>query len=457
MISLEPPSAPGKPEPLEVDSDSLTLFWKAPDDDGNDAIIEYILEYKESVSVTWTQITQITDTTFKVDKLKSDSDYAFRVVAVNSIGSSPPSPISGYIRTTAPFEQEKPTILEPLVDKSVGLDEKLVLSAVIGGNPIPKVVWYKNKTTIEDIEITYENRVTKHTIEKTTIDTQAEYTCVAENGVGKAETTCNVTVQVKPTITVDSKYVSQKIRKGATYTVKATVTGYPEPEIILRRDTATMTNDARVKITRDGNEISLQLSDVERDDTGKYSIIVKNSAGTANVELTLKVIDKPERPSALDVVDVKKDSVVIEWTPPVDDGGLEITKYAIEKCDPEKMVWIKVAEVEKAIVSYCVQKLAPNAQYIFRVVAENPIGVSDPIESNPVTIKVKIGMYTPCTNGHVSKIITNNLACVIYVIFRRAKCTTSTNRSVWNVKGLAGIVMASARKRRRQQDSRLHR
>lgn len=392
FFSLEPPSAPSKPEPLEVASDSLTLFWKAPEDDGNDEIIEYILEYKESVQVSWTQITQITDTTYKVDKLKTNSDYAFRVVAVNNIGPSPPSPISPYIRTTAPFEKEKPTIIEPLTDKFIGLNEKLVLSSVIGGTPIPKVTWYKNKTIIEEEEFTYENRVTKHIIEKTTIETEAEYTCVVENDEGKAETTCYVTVQEKPTIVVETKYINQKIRKGTTYTIKATISGYPEPEVYWRRDTVTMTTDSRVKITRETNEVTLTLTDAERDDTGKYTITVKNSAGETTVELTLKVIDKPERPTALDVKDIKKDSVVIAWTPPLDDGGLEITKYAIEKCDPEKMVWIKVAEVEKTIVSYCVQKLAPNSQYVFRVVAENPIGASEPIESNAVTIKVKIGM-----------------------------------------------------------------
>lgn len=55
---------------------------------------------------------------------------------------------------------------------------------------------------------------------------------------------------------------------------------------------------------------------------------------------------------------------------------------------------MKVAEVEKTIVSYCVQKLIPNAQYIFRVVAENPIGTSEPKESDPVTIRMKIGKFT---------------------------------------------------------------
>lgn len=47
MTFTEQPSKPGSPEPVEITDDSITLFWKKPDDDGNSEIIEYILEYKE--------------------------------------------------------------------------------------------------------------------------------------------------------------------------------------------------------------------------------------------------------------------------------------------------------------------------------------------------------------------------------------------------------------------------
>lgn len=50
-----------------------------------------------------------------------------------------------------------------------------------------------------------------------------------------------------------------------------------------------------------------------------------------------------------------------------------------------------MAEVEKHIDSFCVQRLMANAQYVFRIMALNSIGVSEPIESEPITIKVKIG------------------------------------------------------------------
>lgn len=44
---LEQPSKPGSPEPVEITDNSVTLFWKVPDDDGNSEIVEYILEYQE--------------------------------------------------------------------------------------------------------------------------------------------------------------------------------------------------------------------------------------------------------------------------------------------------------------------------------------------------------------------------------------------------------------------------
>lgn len=41
------PTAPGTPQPLEIMHDSITLYWKAPEDDGKSEIFEYILEYQD--------------------------------------------------------------------------------------------------------------------------------------------------------------------------------------------------------------------------------------------------------------------------------------------------------------------------------------------------------------------------------------------------------------------------
>lgn len=38
--------------------------------------------------------------------------------------------------------------------------------------------------------------------------------------------------------------------------------------------------------------------------------------------------------------EISRESVTIEWKPPLDDGGLQLTKYAIEKQDDGR--WVKV-------------------------------------------------------------------------------------------------------------------
>lgn len=78
---------------------------------------------------------------------------------------------------------------------------------------------------------------------------------------------------------------------------------------------------------------------------------------------------------------------MIEWSPPVDDGGIALTRYAIEKRDPEKQVWTRVADVDKDVITYCIQKLNENCEYLFRVMAQNPVGYSEALESEPVVIR----------------------------------------------------------------------
>lgn len=385
---LGKPSAPGAPEPLEVTHDSLTLFWRAPEDDGNADIIDYVLEYQEVTQTTWTQITQITDTTYTVSKLRTNSEYIFRTVARNQVGPSPPSPSSSHILIAAPLTKEAPTIQEPLVDVIVGLQQRLTLACIVGGSPAPKITWFKNGQSLPDnANIVYENRVARYIIEATDVSSEATYKCVALNEIGTAETTCQVSVQEKPSIAIDEQLLSQKLRTAASWLVSGQVTGFPAPEVSWYRNGVRIDSTKTLTI----KSSTIEIRSLERSDSGKYTVEARNKAGVVSVELTLNVIDKPDKPEAVAITEVKKDAVVLEWKPPVDDGGLDITKYSIEKCDPEKMVWIKVADVERHIDSYCVQKLLANAQYIFRIMALNPIGVSDPVESDPVTIRVKIG------------------------------------------------------------------
>jgi hypothetical protein len=51
----------------------------------------------------------------------------------------------------------------------------------------------------------------------------------------------------------------------------------------------------------------------------------------------------------------------------------------------------QVADVEKDVSSYCVQRLREDSEYMFRVTAENPVGVSEALESETITVRSKFG------------------------------------------------------------------
>lgn len=288
----EKPSAPGAPEPLEVTNDSLTLFWKVPEDDGNSPIIEYIIEYQERTQKTWTQIKQISDTSFKITKLKTNSEYIFRTIAVNAVGESPPSPTSPHIKITAPLSKEAPVIQEPLTDVFVGYKQKITLSCIVGGVPAPEITWKKNNQTFKSETMIYENRVAKYTIEETTETSEATYTCVAKNEVGTAETSCKVVIQDKPTIVVDETLLSQRLRTSAQWKIDAKITGFPKPDVLWYKNGQKITSSTKYSITYVEDISIITISSLERSDSGKYVIEAKNNAGVASVELNLKVIGK---------------------------------------------------------------------------------------------------------------------------------------------------------------------
>ncbi|XP_059620360.1 titin-like [Phlebotomus argentipes] len=396
LTITRPPSRPGAPEPVSVANDSLTLYWKVPEDDGNCEIIEYILEYHEKKITEWTTIHQISETTYTVEKLTTNSEYTFRVSAVNEAGRSEPSPESPYIRVKAPTEKEAPIIQEPLNDVSIGRGKPLTLSCVIGGQPVPEISWFKNGKSIKTTKTSYENRIAKCYIEETTEKTTAKYTCKAVNEIGQAETSCNVKIEERPEIIIDDSDISIQRKVGTTWKVTANISGFPFPSVSWYKNDVKIETSTKYSITTVEKTTTILIENVERSDTAKYRIEASNSCGKSEVELTLSVIDKPSKPEGpIQVKDVRKDSLVIEWKPPEDDGGLDIVKYSIEKCDQEKGTWIKVADVKKGIDAYCIQRLALNAQYLFRVCAENPVGTSEPLESEPVTIKKIIEKPTP--------------------------------------------------------------
>lgn len=81
--------------PLEVTNvthNSADLEWKAPKSDGGSHITGYIIELRTTHRSTWSKVGTVDEKTktFNVSNLKEDTEYLFRVFAVNEEGNSPP-------------------------------------------------------------------------------------------------------------------------------------------------------------------------------------------------------------------------------------------------------------------------------------------------------------------------------------------------------------------------------
>ena len=97
----------------------------------------------------------------------------------------------------------------------------------------------------------------------------------------------------------------------------------------------------------------------------------------------LILADKPSQPiGPLVVDDISADHVRLSWQPPEYDGGSHLTSYIIEKSEARRPRWLRVTKVSPDELTADIDNLIENQDYFFRVIAENKMGLSSPLETS---------------------------------------------------------------------------
>ncbi|KAJ8012934.1 hypothetical protein DPEC_G00048040 [Dallia pectoralis] len=416
---FDKPSQPGEIDTVTVTKDSVTIKWTAPECDGGKAILGYWVECRKSAEATWKKCnkTSTKEKQFSMTGLAEATEYEFRVMAENETGISRPRRTATCIKTKLGAGTQ-PSLRKEMDEVTAKLYQPAVMKCQIIGRPVPDIKWYKSgKEIIESrkYEMSSDGRNHSLTIMTDQQEDEGEYRCKAINDVGEAETSGVLVLETAPQFNPDfplkDTYYAES---GTTLRMHVAYIGRPEPKIMWLYGATTLEASENISIENTEYYTHLVIKSVKRSlHGGKYRVRLHNHFGRTETVITVHIKDKPAVPEGPIILDaLLKNSVIISWKPPKDDGGSMITNYIVEKReDKEGDDWTLVSS--SITGTNCrIPNLVVNAGYFFRVYAQNRYGNSEPLDiSAPILIKSSMDKPSPPLQP-VASGLTNN-SCVV--------------------------------------------
>lgn len=269
----------------------------------------------------------------------------------------------------------------------VPLDTDALLVIEISKSDVP-VQWFKNGMKVEEskkYEMINEDHIRKLIIKECSVDDVTEYTAVISNV--KTSTQLEIEVfQSPPKISVESSKTFT-VDKGENVEMAVKFSASPKPVDKWSSNGLILENSKRILTKIDDDLATLTIKNVQSEDSKNYTLKLTNPFGDASTDVYLIVRCEPEKPQGpLLIKDIANDSVTIEWKPPINGKGYPAVKYFIEMFKITGESWLKVGEVDSNCVTYRIVNLEKDSSYIFRLMAINEIGFSEPLESSEVKI-----------------------------------------------------------------------
>lgn len=184
-------------------------------------------------------------------------------------------------------------------------------------------------------------------------------------------------------------------KEGSNVRLKIPISGKPVPVVTWKKgEDENLTDTGRVCVESTAVNTTLLIRDCQRTDASKYTITLRNTAGSKESTIFVRVVGKPGIPTApIKFKEVTADGTTLKWGAPKDDGGSEVTNYILEKRDSITNMWVTVfSSVDTN--TFRVTGLHEGTEYIFRVSAENKYGIGDGLKSEPMVAKHPFSEWT---------------------------------------------------------------
>ncbi|ETE64986.1 hypothetical protein L345_09246, partial [Ophiophagus hannah] len=300
----------------------------------------------------------------------------------------------------------------PLRAHTVWERMSVTLECTVLANPQPKVTWFKNGVRIDPRVAPAGKYKMKNEFGMLTLDIRS---VEVKNSYGEANSFATVFVRKYYGMEsgFDSEIYKQRLRDieaDFASTLKAIFAREKEPftlfcsftsdlqeyqrNISWFRDGELLKDSDRRQMKCEDREATLTVSCAYKEDEGFYSIRIPTQDGYNEQKAYVFVRDAaaatagaPGSPLLVQCHDVNKNSLILTWVPPSDNGGSPIIGYYIERCEMGTDEWVPYND---QLVKTCrspVLGLTEGKSYQFRVKAVNCAGISNPSKaSSPVTM-----------------------------------------------------------------------
>uniref|UniRef100_A0A8C9S0T9 Titin-like n=1 Tax=Scleropages formosus TaxID=113540 RepID=A0A8C9S0T9_SCLFO len=373
---LDRPGPPVAPLNISgVTANSCNLSWNEPSQDGGAKVSHYIIEKRETSRLSWTLAEP------KVE-LKENSEYNFRICAINSEGIGEPADIHGSViavdKAEAP-EIELDADLRKVV--SVRASGTLRLFVPIRGRPEPKVKWEKEDGSFtERVQVEATGSYTMLVIDNVNRFDSGKYILTLENKSGTKSEFINVRILDSPSAPIN--FAVRDVKKDSVkllwepplFDGGAKITNY----IVEKRES---TRKAYTAVTNNCTHTSFVIMELQEGGIYYFRVRAVNEFGIGIAVETkdpVKVAQPPMPPGKVSVVDVTRNTATLSWEKPLHDGGSKIICYHVETQTKGSDKWNVGATVQ--VLEATITGLMSGEEYHFRVIAVNEKGKSEPQE-----------------------------------------------------------------------------
>ncbi|XP_041444604.1 myosin-binding protein C, slow-type isoform X4 [Xenopus laevis] len=378
------PDPPQAPDVTEVGEDWCTMKWDPPLYDGGCPILGYFIERKKKQSSRWMRLNfdLSKETMFEPKKMIEGVAYEVRVFAVNSIGTSKPSPPSKAFVPLAVTSAPTMLTVDGVTDTSVTMKWRPpdhIGAAGLDGYIIEYCFEGAEEWVVANPDPTDK---TRFTITGLPTGSKIFVRVKSINAAGPSDPKVHPQpilvkeVIVPPKIRLPRHLKQTYIRKvGEAVNLVIPFQGKPRPKVSWKKN-GSHVDKTQISIRNSECDTILFIRKAEMSHSGKYDLKVKVENLQDKASIFIQIVDRPGPPQEVLIDEVWGENVALEWKPPLDNGNATITGYTIQKADKKTMEWFTVLEHYHRN-SATISELVIGNEYYFRIFSENMCGLSE--------------------------------------------------------------------------------